>query len=62
MAVGTIVCASVWSASTASEQSDERYNELSPKESCNVGSVKEDVEKEFLDINARSAVVKRVQD
>ncbi|KAK2973813.1 hypothetical protein RJ640_012283, partial [Escallonia rubra] len=94
MAVGTIVCASVWSASTASEQSDERYNELSPKvpvnylflfafvfshqekvkstwgeehdektkrkrdiESCNVGSVKEDVEKEFLDINARSAVV-----
>ncbi|KAK3037560.1 hypothetical protein RJ639_031993, partial [Escallonia herrerae] len=73
MAVGTIVCASVWSAATASEQSDERYNELSPKvpfdylflfafvfshqESCNVGSVKEDVEKEFLDINARSAVV-----
>ncbi|CAK9167728.1 unnamed protein product [Ilex paraguariensis] len=31
MAVGTIVCASLWSEFTAYEQSDERYNELSPK-------------------------------
>lgn len=31
MAVGTIVCASLWSDFTAAEQNDERYNELSPK-------------------------------
>lgn len=31
MAVGTILCASCWSEFTGSQQSDERYNELSPK-------------------------------
>ncbi|KZV29765.1 signal peptide peptidase-like 2 [Dorcoceras hygrometricum] len=31
MAVGTIVSASLWSEFTGTEQSDERYNELSPK-------------------------------
>ena len=31
MAIGTIFCASRWSEFTASEQTDERYNELSPK-------------------------------
>lgn len=34
MAVGTILCASCWSEFTGSQQSDERYNELSPKVSC----------------------------
>jgi hypothetical protein len=31
MAVGTVVCASVWSEIAASEETNERYNELSPK-------------------------------
>lgn len=31
MAVGTIICASLWSDMTATEQPDERYDELSPK-------------------------------
>ena len=31
MAVGTVVCASLWSEYIACEQNDERYNELSPK-------------------------------
>ncbi|KAJ6334167.1 hypothetical protein OIU78_011136, partial [Salix suchowensis] len=31
MAVGTVVCASVWSEIATSEETNERYNELSPK-------------------------------
>lgn len=31
MAVGTVICASLWSDITAPDQTDERYNELSPK-------------------------------
>lgn len=31
MAVGTIICASLWSDITAPNQSDERYDEFSPK-------------------------------
>jgi signal peptide peptidase-like protein 2B len=31
MALGTILCASFWSEFTSSEQTDERYDELSPK-------------------------------
>lgn len=31
MSVGTVVCASLWSEFTGSEQSDEPYDELSPK-------------------------------
>lgn len=34
MAVGTLFCASLWSDFTASEKTDERYNELSPKVFC----------------------------
>ncbi|KAE8022781.1 hypothetical protein FH972_008555 [Carpinus fangiana] len=56
MAVGTILCASFWSEFTASEQTDERYNELSPKESSNSGADKEDFEKEILDISAKGAI------
>ncbi|PON66904.1 Peptidase A22B, signal peptide peptidase [Parasponia andersonii] len=54
MAVGTLVCASLWSEFTAPERTDERYNELSPKES---GTAKDDSEKEILDISAKGAVV-----
>ncbi|KAK2641723.1 hypothetical protein Ddye_023486 [Dipteronia dyeriana] len=56
MAVGTIVAASLWSEFT-SERTDERYNELSPKESSNVETAKDDSEADIIDINAKSAVV-----
>lgn len=55
MAVGTLVCASLWSEFTASEQTDERYNELSPKESSN--AAKEETEKEIISINTKSAII-----
>ncbi|KAL7177046.1 hypothetical protein ACSBR2_030385 [Camellia fascicularis] len=56
MAVGTIVCASLWSEFTTSGQNDEHYNELS-KDSANAGTVQDDDEKEMLDISAKSAIV-----
>lgn len=40
MAVGTVICASLWADITAPEQIDERYNELSPKVfPCNLMSI-----------------------
>ncbi|GMP78256.1 hypothetical protein CsSME_00034261 [Camellia sinensis var. sinensis] len=56
MAVGTIVCASLWSEFTTSGQNDEHYNELL-KDSANAGTVQDDDEKEILDISAKSAIV-----
>ncbi|KAL3829253.1 hypothetical protein ACJIZ3_018055 [Penstemon smallii] len=56
MSVGTVVFASLWSEITRSEQSDERYNELSPKDS-NAAAAKEEEEKEILHITTKSAVV-----
>ncbi|KAG2726198.1 hypothetical protein I3843_01G098500 [Carya illinoinensis] len=56
MAVGTILCASCWSEFTGSQQSDERYNELSPKESFKAETVLDDLEKEVLDISAKGAI------
>ncbi|XP_039020721.1 signal peptide peptidase-like 3 isoform X2 [Hibiscus syriacus] len=55
MAVGTIVTASYWQEFGTSENSDERYNELS-KESTNAGTGSDD-EKEILDISIKGAVV-----
>ncbi|KAL9397610.1 hypothetical protein Peur_011863 [Populus x canadensis] len=66
MAVGTVVCASVWSEIAASEETNERYNELSPKvnvhsyflqETSNASAFKDDTEKEVIDINVKSAIV-----
>ncbi|KAK9082716.1 hypothetical protein Scep_029187 [Stephania cephalantha] len=57
MAVGTIVCASLWSEITGSEQIAEPYDQLSPKESSATGAVVDDSDKEFLDINAKGAVI-----
>ncbi|XP_059653340.1 signal peptide peptidase-like 2 [Cornus florida] len=57
MAVGTIVCASLWAGFSVCEEKDERYNELSPKGSSNAGPGKDDAEKEVLDINAKSAII-----
>ncbi|KDP42881.1 hypothetical protein JCGZ_23823 [Jatropha curcas] len=54
MAVGTVICATLWAEFTAPEESDERYNELSPKENSNAAG---DAEQEIININARSAVV-----
>ncbi|EOY04904.1 Signal peptide peptidase family protein, expressed isoform 1 [Theobroma cacao] len=56
MAVGTIVTASLWQEFGTSEHTNERYNELSPKESSNAG-ISNDDEKEILDISAKGAVV-----
>ncbi|TYK01648.1 signal peptide peptidase-like 5 isoform X2 [Cucumis melo var. makuwa] len=56
MAVGTVACATLWSEITA-VQTEERYNELSPKESSNPGGAKDDSEDETLDINVKSAIV-----
>ncbi|CAK7348938.1 unnamed protein product [Dovyalis caffra] len=55
MAVGTVVCASLWSEIAASEENEERYNELSPKETSNASAFKDDAEKDFLDIDVKSA-------
>ncbi|PPD84842.1 hypothetical protein GOBAR_DD18223 [Gossypium barbadense] len=55
MAVGTIVTASLWQEFGTSENSDERYNELS-KESPNAGTGDDD-DKEILDISVKGAIV-----
>ncbi|KAI3907506.1 hypothetical protein MKW92_003545 [Papaver armeniacum] len=57
MAVGTIVCASLWSEFIASEQGHENYDQLAPKVSSAAESVKDDSAKEVFDINASGAVV-----
>ncbi|KAM7486394.1 hypothetical protein LguiA_002403 [Lonicera macranthoides] len=57
MAVGTIVCATLWSEFTMHEKSDDRYNELSLKESSDAGPTKDDAENEIVEINAKSAIV-----
>ncbi|XP_044499210.1 signal peptide peptidase-like 2 isoform X1 [Mangifera indica] len=56
MAVGTIIVASLWSEIT-NEHTDERYNEISPKESLSIPSDGDDSEKEVLDISAKGAIV-----
>ncbi|XP_022878884.1 signal peptide peptidase-like 2 [Olea europaea var. sylvestris] len=55
MSVGTVVCASLWSEFTGSEQSDEPYDELSPKVSSNAIAAKDD--EEILHISTKSAIV-----
>ncbi|KAG7013864.1 Signal peptide peptidase-like 2 [Cucurbita argyrosperma subsp. argyrosperma] len=56
MAVGTVACAALWPEITA-ERTEERYNELSAKESSSREAGKDDFDDETLDINAKSAVV-----
>ncbi|KAL2485423.1 Signal peptide peptidase-like 3 [Abeliophyllum distichum] len=57
MAVGTIVCATLWSEFTGSGQSDERYDELSPKDSPNGSAAQDADDREILKINTKSAIV-----
>ncbi|GMH09668.1 hypothetical protein Nepgr_011509 [Nepenthes gracilis] len=56
MAVGTVVCAALWSDLVGCEQNDERYNELSPKESATTEAAKNASEDEMVDITVKSAV------
>ncbi|XP_061367626.1 signal peptide peptidase-like 3 [Gastrolobium bilobum] len=57
MSVGTIICASLWSDLTAPEKSDERYNELCPKESSNAETAKDDSDKEIVNIDSKGAII-----
>ncbi|KHN24971.1 Signal peptide peptidase-like 2B [Glycine soja] len=57
MSIGTIVCASLWSDLTTPEKSDERYNELCPKESSNAETAKDDLDKEIVNIDSKGAVI-----
>ncbi|QHO09660.1 Signal peptide peptidase-like [Arachis hypogaea] len=57
MSVGTIVCGSLWSDLTAPNQSDERYNELCPKESSNGETAKADSDKEIVNIDTKGAII-----
>lgn len=50
MAVATVICASLWSEITKSEENSERYDELSPKS-------KDDEENEIIEMNTMSAVI-----
>ncbi|KAG4908735.1 hypothetical protein JHK82_057386 [Glycine max] len=54
MAVGTVICASLWSDITAPDQTDERYNELSPKSLSEAG--KDDSE-DLVNIDTKGAIV-----
>ncbi|KAL6838693.1 hypothetical protein ACP4OV_031407 [Aristida adscensionis] len=56
MAVGTIVCASLWTEFIACEHVDERYNELTRKDGPNSGTNYSD-DKEIFEIGAKSAIV-----
>ncbi|XP_065865703.1 signal peptide peptidase-like 2 [Euphorbia lathyris] len=56
MAVGTVFCATLWSEFTASEETVDRYDELSPKDSSK-SAAKDDSEQEIIDINVMSAIV-----
>ncbi|MED6130896.1 Signal peptide peptidase-like 3 [Stylosanthes scabra] len=51
MAVGTVICASTWSDITASN-SNERYNELSPK-----GSSKSEPDEDIVNIDTKGAII-----
>ncbi|THU69853.1 hypothetical protein C4D60_Mb08t18780 [Musa balbisiana] len=58
MAVGTIVCASLWAEIIAGEQIDDRYNQLTRKDQHNASAEnREESEKEILEINAKGAII-----
>ncbi|XP_020210393.1 signal peptide peptidase-like 5 [Cajanus cajan] len=55
MAVGTVICASLWSDITTPDQYDERYNELSPK-GTKTEAGKDDSE-DLVNIDTKGAIV-----
>ncbi|KAJ1275452.1 hypothetical protein BS78_05G136300 [Paspalum vaginatum] len=56
MAVGTIICASLWTEFVACEQVDERYNQLTRKDGPNMGTNYSE-DKEIFEISANGAIV-----
>uniref|UniRef100_A0ACD6A425 Uncharacterized protein n=1 Tax=Avena sativa TaxID=4498 RepID=A0ACD6A425_AVESA len=56
MAVGTIVCASLWSEFVVCEQADEHYNQLTRQEGPNSGTNHRQ-DKEIFEISAKGAAV-----
>ncbi|KAL5997259.1 hypothetical protein ACLOJK_008189 [Asimina triloba] len=56
MAVGTIICASLWGDIVSGERTDERYNQLGANNS-GTSINKDDLEKEIVDINAKGAII-----
>ncbi|KAJ8774335.1 hypothetical protein K2173_011584 [Erythroxylum novogranatense] len=56
MAVGTVICASMWSRLETPKETDGPYNEISAKAGGNASSSKDDSDKEIVEINAMSAV------
>ncbi|KAF0895485.1 hypothetical protein E2562_013581 [Oryza meyeriana var. granulata] len=56
MAIGTIVCASLWNEFVACEQVDERYNQLTRKDGPNSGTGNRE-DKEIFEISAKGAIV-----
>ncbi|KAJ8755401.1 hypothetical protein K2173_019199 [Erythroxylum novogranatense] len=54
MAVGTVICASMWSGFATPKETDERYNELSEKAGS---ALRDDSEKEIVEINSMTAVI-----
>ncbi|PKA49663.1 Signal peptide peptidase-like 2 [Apostasia shenzhenica] len=58
MAVGTIVCASLWAEFIACDQVDERYNQLTLKQDQpGTEMSSREHEKEVLEINSRGAII-----
>ncbi|XP_042439922.1 signal peptide peptidase-like 2 [Zingiber officinale] len=58
MAVGTIICASLWSEFIVGEHIDDHYNQLTRKDQHNAAAEnREDSETEILEINAKGAIV-----
>lgn len=57
MAVGTIVCASLWAEFIACEPVEERYNQLEWKDQTSAEIINRGNEKEIMEINAKGAVI-----
>lgn len=57
MAVGTIVCASLWAEFIACEPVNERYDQLEWKDQTGAGMINRENEKEILEINAKGAII-----
>ncbi|PIA25739.1 hypothetical protein AQUCO_10800023v1 [Aquilegia coerulea] len=57
MAVGTIICASLWAEFIVREQHVEPYDQLSEKDASVAGTGKDDSDEEIIDISAKGAVI-----
>ncbi|KAF5176392.1 Signal peptide peptidase-like [Thalictrum thalictroides] len=57
MAVGTIICASLWAEFIVREQHVEPYDQLSEKDASVTGTGKDDSDEEIIDITAKGAVI-----